>query len=87
MRGPSGALSKFAEEAEHRFLTLIAARQRVVLPKLTVRVRLPVIHSNHESSSPTEVSVTPLTSTIVTVRSPRRPNSGGGVAVEALQSC
>ena len=45
-RGPSGALSKFAEEAEHRFLILIVARQRVVLPKLTVRVRLP-------SSAPT----------------------------------
>jgi hypothetical protein len=45
-RGPSGALSKFAGEAEHRFLILIVARQRVVLPKLTVRVRLP-------SSAPT----------------------------------
>jgi hypothetical protein len=54
-RGPSGALTKFAEEAEHRFLILIVARQRVVLPKLTVRGSTPVIRSNHESSSPTEV--------------------------------
>jgi hypothetical protein len=54
-RGPSGALSKFAEEAERRLLTLTVVRQRVVLPKLTVRVRLPSSPTNHESSSPTEV--------------------------------